>query len=67
MISREPVNMIYAKTNSTVKNREYAFTKTFESDFYEDTFFNSCLLYADQRYPVHVPNQTKSNRLQDQQ
>ena len=44
MIPREPVNMIYAKTNSTVKNREYAFTKTFESVFDEDTFFNSCLL-----------------------
>ena len=43
MISREPVNMIYAKTDSTVKNREYAFTKTFESVFNEDIFFNSCL------------------------
>ena len=37
------MNMIYAKTDSTVKNREYAFTKTFESVFDEDTFFNSCL------------------------
>ena len=46
MTSRVPVNMIYAKTDSTVKNREYAFTKTFESVFDEDTFFNSCLQYT---------------------
>ena len=38
--------MIYAKTDSTVKNREYAFTETFESVFEEDTFFNSCLQEA---------------------
>ena len=44
MISRGPVYIIYAKTDSTVKNREYAFAKTFESVFDEDTFFNSCLL-----------------------
>ena len=43
MISPEQMNMIYVKTDSTVKNREYAFTKTFESVFDEDTFFNSCL------------------------
>ena len=47
MISRQRVNMIYAKTDSTVKNREYAFTETFESVFEEDTFFNSCLLERD--------------------
>ena len=46
MFSRVTVNMIYAKTDSTVKNREYAFTKTFESVFDRDTFFNSCLLAA---------------------
>ena len=46
MISRGPVYMIYTKTDSTVKNREYAFAKTFESVFDEDTFFNSCLLLA---------------------
>ena len=44
MISRGPVYIIYAKTDSTVKNREYAFAKTFESVFDKDTFFNSCLL-----------------------
>ena len=44
MISRGPVYIIYVKTDSTVKNREYAFAKTFESVFDEDTFFNSCLL-----------------------
>ena len=43
MISRGPVYIIYVKTDSTVKNREYAFAKTFESVFDEDTFFNSCL------------------------
>ena len=43
MISRGPVYIIYVKTDSTVKNREYAFSKTFESVFDEDTFFNSCL------------------------
>ena len=43
MISREPMYIIYMKTDSTVKNREYAFAKTFESVFDEDTFFNSCL------------------------
>ena len=41
MISRGPVYIIYVKTDSTVKNREYAFAKTFESIFDEDTFFNS--------------------------
>ena len=46
MISQVPANMIYAKTDSTVKNREYDFTKTFESVFDEDTFFNSCLQIA---------------------
>jgi len=45
MISRGPVYIIYVKADSTVKNREYAFVKTFESVFDEDTFFNSCLLY----------------------
>ena len=44
MISRGPVYIIYVKADSTVKNREYAFVKTFESVFDEDTFFNSCLL-----------------------
>ena len=44
MISPEQMNMIYTKTDSTVKNREYALAKTFESVFDEDTFFNSCLL-----------------------
>ena len=43
MISPEQMNMIYVKTDSPVKNREYAFTKTFEFVFDEDTFFNSCL------------------------
>ena len=47
MISRGPVYIIYVKTDSTVKNREYAFAKTFESVFDEDTFFNSCLQRAD--------------------
>ena len=42
--------MIYAKTDSTVKNREYAFAKTFESVFDEDTFFNSCLQESAWRY-----------------
>ena len=48
MISRKKVNMIYAKTDSTVKNREYAFTKTFESVFDEDIFFNSYLMLPSQ-------------------
>ena len=43
MISRGPVYIIYLKTDSTVKNREYALARTFESVFDEDTFFNSCL------------------------
>ena len=43
MISRGPVYIIYVKTDSTVKNREDAFAKTFESVFDENTFFNSCL------------------------
>ena len=48
MISWGPVYIIYAKTDLTVKNREYAFVKTFESVFDEDTFFNSCLLATTQ-------------------
>ena len=54
MISRGPVYIIYAKTDSTVKNREYAFTETFESVFEEDTFFNSCLLRWDSRNLLEI-------------
>ena len=50
MISRGPVYIIYVKTDSTVKNREYAFAKTFESVFDKDTFFNSCLQFPRKTY-----------------
>ena len=58
MISRGPVYIIYAKTDSTVKNREYAFTKTFESVFDEDTFFNSCLL---PNWKLELTKENKTN------
>ena len=34
---------------------EYAFAKTFESVFDEDTFFNSCLLATIVFVPLHAP------------
>ena len=62
MISRGPVYIIYAKTDPTVKNREYAFVKTFESVFDEDTFFNSCLPLALVFLTWNVPEQRTSVR-----
>ena len=54
MISRGPVYIIYVKTDSTVKNREDAFAKTFESVFDENTFFNSCLQYSVRNTAKHT-------------